>query len=222
MLYIIMGTGKCGTSLIAETLHKSGIPMITNINLDKRHERVTTKMLNNGILRSNGVVSYRIKPPIQKGLSSFEIAWLKDIISMQPDVWGFKDPRTILTYDLIRPHLPRHKLIMIYRHPVQVWHHYKTWPWLASAITESWIQNNKIMMNIYDRDSKKCILLEYEKFMRWHNEILRLAAFTGKKLVELRDPKFFRNRKKFSPLVWGYKGTWNALQERYQKSLGTP
>ncbi|MCK5902133.1 MAG: hypothetical protein KAG28_03210 [Cocleimonas sp.] len=126
---IILGMHRSGTSCLAGSLEQAGLHLgeVLQFNLYNKkgnRENPAIMALNESVLAENGG-SWRAPP---KG----EIKWTgeqaeeRDRIISQfsqeaVDYWGFKDPRTLLTFDFWRQGLPDHfKIIGTFRHPFEV------------------------------------------------------------------------------------------------------
>jgi len=110
--------------------------------------------------------------------------------------WGFKDPRTCLTYPLWASSLPEHRLILVYRHfdallrrMLNLRRH--KIPLIKSArtyaILQGWLVSNQYLVQYAKHGSVPFILLNYERFMSRPEGLERLRAFTGKDLADRRD-----------------------------------
>ena len=204
MIYVVLGMHKSGTTLVAEVLHKSGIKMIGADNGDpdydtgNKYERISTASLNKDLLKCWDFYSLDVLP---KDLSSQAVnigfqSRARKIIDHQyrgTDSWGFKDPRTCLTYGQWRECLPEHKLIIVYRHPAQVMKHYEKRNRRrkkASILYKSlkaWIVYNRQILKILEITDCEYLVMNFEKFMSGHNELCRLEKFVGHSLNDARD-----------------------------------
>jgi hypothetical protein len=111
--------------------------------------------------------------------------------------WGFKDPRTCLTYPAWKQHLPDHRLIVVYRSYVQLVHRYlkssRNIPRLF-RILHSWTTYNMAILEHLSSSPAPAIILNYERMMQGDEEVQRLAAFLGCPVIDSRDPNLYRNR----------------------------
>jgi hypothetical protein len=117
--------------------------------------------------------------------------------------WGFKDPRTCLTYPLWASSLPEHRLILVYRHfdallrrmlnlrrhKIPVINSARTY-----AILQGWLVSNLYLIQYAKHGSVPFILLNYERFMSQPEGLERLRAFTGKDLADRRDKTMHRRQ----------------------------
>ena len=121
MKYVILSMHKSGSTLVAKTLHDSGINMIdykvTSENyIDNKYERKDIHELILKYLDVKNIHSSRVVPPFSKKkevLKEFKKKFEEyDKIYVK---WGFKDPRTIFIYNDIKKILQEHKVIFVYR-----------------------------------------------------------------------------------------------------------
>jgi hypothetical protein len=111
-LFLVLCLHRSGSSATAGVLHLLGIHMgdrllqATMHNKKGHFENVEFVQLNQEILRS--VNSTWNKPPIQEKIAEtkFSVAKIRTFIekNMKP-IWGLKDPRTLLTFELWKPYL---------------------------------------------------------------------------------------------------------------------
>lgn len=212
MIYIVLGMHKSGTTLVAEILHKSGIPMIGDQDGDPsydkgvKYERVSTANLNKGILNSGDVESFNMRHSESLDLSDKQRNRMIEIIreyQSRGNDWGFKDPRTCLTYELWNSYLPEHKLIAIYRHPTQVWLHYRSWRYIFHTwrVLRTWTLYNLKIMTILENTNRSYLVLDYESLMSDQDELEKLRQFVGHELVDARKESAYRKRSTKSGLV---------------------
>jgi hypothetical protein len=116
-----------------------------------------------------------------------------------PD-WGFKDPRTCLTYPIWAQELPDHKLIVIYRSYGELLKRYRVYGRGQLRLTRlyralhSWTFYNQQLIRYVNETNRPVIVLNYEALMRQAREFERLCAFTERALCDVRDEKQYRNR----------------------------
>lgn len=201
--HVVLGMHKSGTTLVAKTLHHSGIPMIDHIapgtyDDGATYERRSTRIINSDILGDHGVPSYRLTtapPPDQ--ISDYITAAAQALRDRHADTtWGFKDPRTLLTFDFWQPLLGEVKLIGVYRDPREVVGHYTRGRHespLAAPSLHAWREYNRRLLHIAS-EHPDMLLLEYGRLMRDDSEFARLANFVGRTLVDCRQPHLHRFR----------------------------
>ena len=133
MIYAVLGMHKSGTTVLAQTIHASGIDMGTfdessTYDQGNHCEREKTQRLNKRLLACGNAHSLTVVQTVslQDALPTLlgEMAEAIRKIDEQHESWGFKDPRSCLTLEVWTEQLSEFKVIGIYRHPLEVWHHY--------------------------------------------------------------------------------------------------
>lgn len=124
---------------------------------------------------------------------------LVEKLNQQYPHWGFKDPRTCLTYNYWEKIIPEHRLVIVYRHPVQVINHYfkrrygpKTVFKMSRAL-ECWTVYNSLLLEIITK-KQDAILLNFSQLMENKDGLLGLEKFIGLPVKDIRDPKSYRSR----------------------------
>ena len=98
--YIVMGTGRSGTSFIVDCLMNNGVDMGRRSGGAFHHnlENIEFRKLNTDILKSAGGDAFH--PPTIKAVLEQKKKYRKRarelIKKYKADLWGFKDPRTTL------------------------------------------------------------------------------------------------------------------------------
>ncbi len=216
MIYVVLGMHKSGTSLVAETLHKSGINMVElpeeyqDYKHGLKHERQSTCKINKEILDDDSGYSIHnvpdqpLAPSVKKKMEEVVAA-----CSIEGESWGFKDPRTCLTYHYWQEILPAHKVIAIYRNPAQVVSHVfagcrrpdKKLIRGFKSISE-WKTYNQMLLDIIrSKDATDALLLNYEDFMSSQHAIDKLSEFTGKPISDARKKDHFNFKEQHHPLL---------------------
>ncbi len=199
---LVLGMHKSGTTLIAETLHRSGISMVEAEQVGgyddgNKMERDETRRLNIALLKSDRQESVRITRPLDANTVTQEWrahgrAILKRQDSSGP--WGFKDPRTLLTYEFWAELIHSPRLIGVFRDPAEVFLHYARRPWwrwirrdplYLVAAMHAWCVYNEALLSLARRQPN-LLLLDYAAFMSDAVEMDRLARFVGVPLVDQR------------------------------------
>jgi len=120
------------------------------------------------------------------------------------DDWGFKDPRTVVTYPLWRSLLPRHRIIAVFRDPAGNWKRHR-WrglrrryvnAWRAYQHLRQWWEYNTAILEYAGESANDFLLLNYEQLMSDDNELTRLSRFIGRPVADRREPSLFRTRTK--------------------------
>jgi len=112
---VVLGMHRSGTSLVAGLLQRLGVNMGTRFREPDRHnptgyfEDLDWRDLNKEILQLTGCSWYQ--PPTKEQILAVRervgsgIRALVDARNSTGQLWGWKDPRTCLTVELIHPHL---------------------------------------------------------------------------------------------------------------------
>jgi len=203
---------KSGTTLIARTLHLSGINMgdfDDAVSYDKgnKYEREDTLRFNMDMLGcklsdlSQSVV--QIADP-QSILNHQIINSMKQFIITTDSKytnWGFKDPRSCLTYSIWKAIIPDHRLIAVFRHPLELWHHYrpkhfrdkKVSLYICFNALKAWYVYNFEILKYLRASNDSTIVLDYGDFMASEMPLQNLNRFTGISLLDCRKPELYRN-----------------------------
>jgi hypothetical protein len=118
-------------------------------------------------------------------------------LSSQHENWGFKDPRTCLTYPLWKRALPEHRLVVVYRHFSPLIRRYRASRWNLPRLYRvlySWTLHNHLVYRHLQQAEQPALVLSYEKLMEDNQEYERLDRFIGGGLVDVRDPGLYRRR----------------------------
>lgn len=189
-VYVVVGMHKSGTTLVAQILNGSGVemwsePISGNYDRGQKGECKRAKEINNRVLQSAGARSVAMRSPAK--LENVRMEDMEDgyefVKTMQGRSrdWGFKDPRTTLTYCAYWKHvLPPHRVIAIFRSPQEVVAHY-TKGQLAKLgfgcrALAAWSIHNRELLRIL-RSQPEAILVRYESLMAGREEFQRLAHF---------------------------------------------
>lgn len=111
--------------------------------------------------------------------------------------WGFKDPRTCLSYEAWSRHLPEHRVIAVYRGLGQVLTRSRgaaRHPLRALRVARGWTLHNRQLLRAVETSPERSLLLRYELLMSDPSEIERLARFVDRPLEDVRDPALHRSR----------------------------
>jgi hypothetical protein len=195
---------KSGTSLISETLQASGIEMVEDAPSARydqgyHHERRRTGAINKNLLGARGWDS--LDTIRRVGLAEADPGHVAEAAAFAAEMgrgnrdWGFKDPRTCLTYEVWRSVLPGHKLICVYRDLAEVTRHYLTRRQGAQVakVLAAWFTYNKAMLAAYRSAAPDDrVLLHYGRFMSDESSIGALERVLGRKMTDRRDLKLRR------------------------------
>lgn len=228
MIVCVLGMHKSGTTVVAETLHRSGIDMgvfderlgYDDGNQFERHEAID---LNRGLLAAASIPtrlgaragrmerdragyqpnadanSIVRRGKLARVLANADLGpfrGLAEDLSANHRDWGFKDPRTCLTYDVWRRALPEHRVVAVYRRFDEVMSHFKvTWtsPLLMARQVHSWIVHNEMLID-HLRRRADFVLLRYDELMTGPDEFARMATYLGRSLEDCRKPDMYRSR----------------------------
>lgn len=208
MIHVVLGMHKSGTTLVSELLHHAGIDMVDTASPDagyddgNKWERESTKQVNHAILGSAGAYSLETVGHTRR-FGDAERARMRDVIaacSSRHTDWGFKDPRTCLTYDLWAGELPPHLIVAVFRHPEEAWAHYQASTAGRRRLTvfqhclPRWCDSNAAILSALDRTTQPFIVIDYAKLMTDPAELARLERFVDRPLVDRRDPRMRRSR----------------------------
>jgi hypothetical protein len=122
---IVLGMHRSGTSCLTGCLQEAGL-FLGEVNLAAPHnakgnrENRLIMDLHDEVLSANGGSWHR--PPVAVAWSAEHAARRDALIELYPRdrIWGFKDPRSLLTLDGWRIVLPDCRLIGTFRHPMAV------------------------------------------------------------------------------------------------------
>lgn len=218
MIYVVLGMHKSGTTLVAETLHHSGINMGDTIEIDisydqgNKYERQTTLRLDMEIMGTQEFSALHLTAPSTLHLTEAQRTRMREIIQSCNDRythWGFKDPRASLVYPLWAEELPEHKLIAIYRPPEEIWPrfryngiwHFYTNPRRAWTFIQLWYEHNTNILSSLEETPMDSLVLSYQALMSTKTEFDRLQAFVGRDLQDLRKPGLYRSRVRTYPVL---------------------
>ena len=209
MIYIVLGMHKSGTTLVARILHESGIPMGQDFTAGSDYakakyearwvQRINDEILGTGRNTLSSTVTSRLLPRGDPPDAVFEAmrAGITDNDARHAN-WGFKDPRSVLTYDYWRRVLPPHRLIIVYRNPIEVWKHYfrKDRFWRLRQPFHAWTDYNTRILRYVDEKMPEHLLLmmNFGSLLSGDADLARLETFVGTPLTDVRNPDQARNR----------------------------
>jgi len=198
MIYVVLGMSKSGTSLLSRILHHSGINMGDEDDIQDsigseydKFERSLVLKLNQQILKSTGLHHLDIKAPDTLKLSDHQRNRMRKLIQncqKRYNNWGFKEPRTCMTYPLWASELPEHKIIAIYRSPHELAMRPRAhiFPHIAWKLVNRWYENNSSILNHLQDTKMDYLVINYRKLMTDNAEFEKLCNFVG---IELSDQR---------------------------------
>lgn len=119
--------------------------------------------------------------------------------------WGFKDPRTCLTYAAWRRVLPRHRVVAVTRGLGQILERSRSGPrhpLRALRVAHAWTVYNAMLLRQLESCDQPWIALSYEGLMAGDEPMERLAAFVGRPLPDVRKPALHRARGTVEVPAW--------------------
>jgi len=219
MIYVVLGLGFSGTTLISELIHHSGIRMIDDesdyYDCGGKYEHPAFQQINREILKLPDDQVYHLRiSDCPDALSQLQREKISNLIMQQNhkyEHWGFKDPRTVVTYSLWRQLLPEHRVVAIYRDPASNWPRHRwrglrrryTNAWYAYVHLRQWYEYNEAILTQGDSLGKEFLLLNYERLMQHDDEFERLSAFVGRPLTDRRKIEMFRSKTQGDALFRG-------------------
>jgi hypothetical protein len=203
-VYVILGMHKSGTTLVSEILHRSGISMGEGADVSGDYdggvffERSDVRDLNQHII-GFGDPAHMHPAPRELRFGDAERARMREIVrtcEASTESWGFKDPRTCLTYPLWREELPPHRVIMVQRSLEEVFSHFwrkeralgVTW-----RAVRTWCDYNERALHAVERDPT-ALVIRYGLLMTQDEEFARLERFVGRPLTDVRAAGKYRSR----------------------------
>lgn len=191
-------------------MHESGIDMgefdeTQSYDQGNQYERESTQRINRAMLDCGDRFSLEVTNVVGPGAiraSTHDemLRTIRDLDARHAD-WGFKDPRTCLTYAVWRPALEPHRVIAIYRHPVEVWNHYTRGRTLGQrlrtpirgwAALRAWFVYNAQILACRTELEDRCLLFDYGRYMHEDGATEALAKFLDRELVDVRQPELYR------------------------------
>jgi len=203
--FIVLGFHRSGTSLVANTLYNLGVHMGTRLlpasdgNKKGFYENAEFVKLNDRILELAGG-SWFNPPSVEAIQAAGDILdqpiynCLKRASSVK-DTWGWKDPRTCLTFQCYEPHLynmgGRTKLVYVFRQRDSVWKSFKSRRLKAKSPIERAV-TEKHFDHIY-RDYTERTILALDKYAEvfdiFYDDFLQRSDNYAKRLVKFVTDK---------------------------------
>jgi len=177
---------------------------LTDDDMDYSKEKGESKLLrgiNNALINGEGCYSLSLVSPLKMENNKYPASITNKIESYIDSQntysnWGMKDPRIVMTYPVWKLLLPDHKIIVIYRNPIDVAYHYtrnvsplKVFSILNNSVKafNAWnIYNKQIIKYLHQEDSVESIIFDYDKFLFKDTSIEELARFVSKTISDTR------------------------------------
>lgn len=215
MKYVVLGMHKSGTTLISRCFHQSGVNMVeskSGFSYDQgnKFERTEMVLANLAIMdmafstKSYNTVKYQTdEPKFEPNIISDHIEVLIHDLNQKYEQWGFKDPRTCMTYRFWRPFLGEHYIIGVFRSPWTVTNHYFKKRKLSpirldityKALKAWFVYNQELLDHI---KGERSVLIDYRSFMSEENSVKSLSEKLGFELKDLRNKNLNRSSKKIT------------------------
>ncbi len=208
MIYVVLGMHKSGTTLVSKLLHQAGIAMVEHepdgtYSEGAFYERQACYHVNLRLLGwRDDKILFR-QPPGNLRLKPDDARMMQAIIAeneVSYTDWGFKDPRTCLTYSLWAQHLPLHRLIVVFRPVEDIWPRYVYSGWRfwkhwgrAVALVRTWCLYNAAILDIVQQTQAEVLVLSYRLLISDDAEYRRLCDFVGRPLPDVREKRAQRH-----------------------------
>lgn len=171
---VISGMHRSGTSLVASTLRAAGLEIGWDLmgpapgNWRGHFEDSDFYGLQEEMLAAAGVTSLSADDAFVPPAGGEFEARARRLIEERSgfDLWGWKDPRTVLMLDFWDALLPNARYLFLYRHPIEVAlslrrratdsEIYRD-PWIG---IRSWEVHNRRLLDFRERHPKRCFLAQ--------------------------------------------------------------
>ncbi len=206
MIYIVLGMHKSGTTLVSQMLHRSGVDMGDGFEEQGSYdegnqwERREAFLINLDLCGcgEDRYFSLDHHHELRGELPEAQERAMRRMVKRceaAGEDWGFKEPLTCLTYPLWKRVLPPHRIVGVYRSPIEVINHYRVpshGAGKAWRVLRAWSNYNRGMMRAVCDDAFDSLIIRYEDLMRGDTDYLRLQDFLGRALVDVRNPGQYR------------------------------
>ena len=192
----ILGMNRSGTSCLAGTLESHGLALGDVANRSAHNqkgnkENKAFRQLNDAILAHSG--GSWDKPPTivqwTKGHCDARDHLLGEYSSKQP--WGFKDPRTILTFEFWREAVPYMPVIATFRNPLSVSLSLKARPGLMPAMEPQalWAHYNQKLLDILTKTTAPIVCFDWDRdrYVRCTSLIARRLGLAVQPSTQFRE-----------------------------------
>jgi len=215
-IFVVLGMHKSGTTLISEMLHRSGIPMVETVlsgdyDSGNKWERGSTLELNKGLLGCHDQHSLDLPRTLPDGLSkdpaSDRVRALVE--SIDEPLWGFKDPRTCITWPAWSAVLKKPRIVGVHRKLSAVVEHYsrRRGRFISRAravwkAARAWSDYNEEVLRACASAPGLSVLISFDDLMTGEGELRRLESFLEVPLADARKKEHFHNRGGMGPWYW--------------------
>ncbi len=178
----VLGMHRSGTSLVAQMLAECGLHLGPGLmpgnasNLSGHWEAEQAVGINDRMLaRSGGDWAHPPQCVTANEDDGASIVAFLDSLRVAP-VAGWKDPRTTLTFEHWRPHLPAHRIVACLRHPQDVAQSLATRDGqsLDDALALWTVYNERLLMHTADQD--QVLWFDFNQPRAWITAWLREAS----------------------------------------------
>ena len=192
----ILGMHRSGTSCLAGTLESHGLAL-GDVSHQSPHNKKGNKenkafrQLNESILQHSG--GCWDSPPASIKWTVDHSAERDRLLQEQSSVpiWGFKDPRTVLTFEFWREAMPQLAVVATFRNPVSV---VRSLTARAALLPKSspqilWVAYNKQLLDIIDRTNASVVCFDWDRdrYVRCTAHMARELGLASKPIDHFHD-----------------------------------
>ncbi len=203
---VVLGMHKSGTTLISRILHRSGVRMVeaesgSDYDAGNHFERLATKQINKALLGCGDAKSFLLRERIDpEAVGEPQVREAEALVRQLDGAslpWGFKDPRSCLTYRFWERILPGHGIVAVFRDPRDLYAHYLTHnepvAGMGRAALRAWFAHNAVIAEIEQERPGRLLLLEYDALMSGDDELRRLQRFLRRPIGDERVERLRRS-----------------------------
>ena len=191
----VLGMHRSGTSFLMGSLQRSGIFLGTHFDWNPHNQRGNREnpevfALHEDVLASNG--GSWDDPPEVVTWSSYHFDRARALLSKYAGdgLWGFKDPRTLLTLSGWKRVTNDIRFVGIFRSPTAVAHSLRLRSGMPlERAMRLWNHYNQLLLDEYDRQPFPVICFDWQEDML-HENINAIVTTLGLQVVG-RDNRFF-------------------------------
>jgi len=191
----VLGMHRSGTSFLIGSLQKSGVFLGSHFDWNPHNQRGNREnpevfSLHEDLLASNG--GSWDDPPEVVTWSSDHLDRARALLSKYTceGLWGFKDPRTLLTLSGWKRVANDIRFVGIFRNPIAVAHSLRLRSGMPlERAMKLWNHYNQLLLDEYDRQPFPVICFDWQEDML-HENINAIVTTLGLQVVG-RDNRFF-------------------------------